>query len=172
VAAYALRIAIRAVTIEREQGNGTNGCTTTAGLGASWEADALDERMRRRVEAHIMGFCAGIAAEARLTGRRNWRGAEGDHEKAGELALAVSGSAEEAEAYVRWLALRTEALLAAPMYWLAVEAVAAALLERRRLSGPEARGLIRRTIAAKTDELRQRSQAMVGASVVANGPCQ
>ncbi len=85
----------------------------------------------------------------------------GDMEYALSLVEQLSGgNYDEAGEYLGWLTERTRTMLANPDVWLAVEAVADALVERRTLSAREARRVIRTALDAEyqqgLDELRQR----------------
>lgn len=101
---------------------------------------------RRRVETLIIVSLAGVIAECLLTGRNNWRGAHADLHDAADYAAYVTGSEDELGAYVRWLWEHTRMLLAAPPCWLAVQGLAAALLEDRHIGERRARAIISEAI--------------------------
>jgi hypothetical protein len=73
---------------------------------------------------------------------------DGDYEKVSFLAEMVSGSQEEANAYLGWLEQRTRNLIFHPWFKPAVRALAAALVERKTLSGRDARAIIDAAIEA------------------------
>lgn len=76
---------------------------------------------------------AGHVAEKELSGRNNHLGARDDYERAVAYAMAASGSNEESDAFLAWLHVRTHQLIT--HHWPEVEAVAAALLREKTLSG-------------------------------------
>jgi len=66
----------------------------------------------------------------------------GDYEFVSILAEKVSGSLDEANAYILWLEQRTRNLIRHPWFMPAVHALAQALTERKTLSGREVRTTI------------------------------
>jgi ATP-dependent Zn protease len=94
-----------------------------------------------RVENHILVCFAGPAAEARLRGRHNWRGAGSDMQQAADMVSFLCGSAEEEEAYLKLVRIRARGLVEA--HWVKVEAIAMALMDRRRLTWVEVDTIIR-----------------------------
>lgn len=103
-------------------------------------------RDRLRCEAHIVCLLAGDVAEKRAAGRSSHVGARHDVESANNVAFSVVGGDErEARAYLRWLNIRTQNLIA--FAWPDVEAAARALLERKTLSGKELRDIVLRSSA-------------------------
>ena len=75
-----------------------------------------------------------------MTGRHNRDGAQSDYEHAANLALYAGASERQADAFLKWLEIRTEELLATR--WAQVKAVAAALLRHGTLDGDALRQLI------------------------------
>jgi hypothetical protein len=135
VVSFALRRAVRRVSIV--PGEEFLGRCTLAQAG---DPDGLPERQERaRAEREILVLLAGGLAEAKLAGRHNHAGASQDIDAAFSWATRVSGSMEEAEAYLAWLRVRARHLLDVPEHWSAVEALAAELLQRREVSGRAAR---------------------------------
>ena len=65
---------------------------------------------RDRVERYIMTCYAGLTAEAKFTGKLDFKGAEHDLMLAARLAISFAGGDEEADAYSRWLLVRTRQL--------------------------------------------------------------
>jgi hypothetical protein len=118
-------------------------------------ADSL--RKRAVVEQEILIQFAGHVAEARRAGRNNFRGAAADYRGAFDLASLVTSGQEETDKYLDWLAVRSKNLFRLPWEWAAVEAVARGLLEKRILSGREAKGLF---LAGRQAPLQQRLDAM------------
>jgi hypothetical protein len=108
---------------------------------------------RYQLEQEALVLLAGEAADARYCGSR-WRaghrraGACGDHALVMKYALHLSGGdAEEAAAHVAWLGQRARALIDDDANWAGVQALAAALLEKGRLSRRDARRIV---IVART----------------------
>jgi hypothetical protein len=92
--------------------------------------------VRRTVNADIVVAWAGPLAEERLVGSYDHVHAEHDLDRMFDHAMVVTlGHTQEALAYVEWLRWRTVRLLHEPGFWPQVEAVAAALLEHRTLTG-------------------------------------
>lgn len=99
-----------------------------------------------RAHAEIVVCFAGAIAERRHIGRRS-TGAEIDHRLAIDLAEAVTGSPSETEALLKWLRERAANLINSR--WRFVEAVAAALLEHRTLTGRQVRDVIQADVQAQ-----------------------
>jgi len=108
-------------------------------------------RTEVRCYEQIMTSLAGPLAERRFTGRLNRRGAGydgtssvvrgSDYDTVSDLVLRLAGEdAQDQLALGRWLQRRTENMLS--NYWKAVEAVAAALVERGTIKGQAALGTI------------------------------
>jgi hypothetical protein len=78
----------------------------------------------------------------------------GDMKAVVDLAFKVSGSDEEASAYIGWLQERTANLVRHWVFRPMVDALSAALLERQELTSREARDVIERAQeASATEEL-------------------
>ena len=94
---------------------------------------------RGRLEKHIMLALAGFAAEVLVFGTgcapKLW---EADRNAAVDCAQYMSGSSEECSAYLAWLQLRTDNLLRGVTGRRVLDALAKALIQRRRLSYKEA----------------------------------
>jgi hypothetical protein len=75
--------------------------------------------------------------------------------------VRVTGSISEAEAYIEWLLVRARAQIAQPHTWAGIQAIAAALLEKQRLTYLEAADLwregISRHFATSSVNLRSRN---------------
>ena len=99
-------------------------------------------RARLRAEAAIRVALAGPIAQ-RLHSPKGYRRYHGDfdHRQASEIISDITGSTEEANAYMRLLEIQTKQALG--MKWPIVQHLAEALLERRRLSAKEIRTAIR-----------------------------
>ena len=97
------------------------------------------------LEDEILILLAGLAAEAKLTGRYAWQGAGQDLRNVRQLTLSRAGDETRAEKLERRLLAKTEHLLADEKTWKIVEQIAAALLERETISGRAARHLYQQT---------------------------
>ena len=106
----------------------------------AWHASA---RNRIRLEQLIISALGGCAAEARFVGRHNWIGAHNDWRFAADLSTYQAGGDEEADAYLNWLWERTRNIFRLDHWWGITTALADALVERRTLSAPEVRSLLR-----------------------------
>jgi hypothetical protein len=107
----------------------------------------VDWPYRRWAETEVMTLLAGPEAEEQLIGRRNDVGASSDDAKVLEIAVEAEGYGEERrDAYLEWLRLKVRDFVAHAHFWIQVEAVAAALLERETLTGAEIRQICRRAL--------------------------
>ncbi len=104
-----------------------------------------ERRAEKRLEHRIVVLGAGVVAVGILTGRRAWRGEEIDEAK--RLAQQRCSSGEEIDAFLKWLLVRTENELRLAPWWRMVEALAAELIDRDRLSGQEAVWVMQRAVA-------------------------
>ncbi len=111
-------------------------------------------RTRRRIETMIIVSLAGVIAESLLTGRHNWRGAHADLHDAARYASLVTASVEELRAYERWLWEHTRTLLRARPGRLAIQQLAAVLMEDRRIGERRARAIIGAAIERGTAKRR------------------
>lgn len=102
---------------------------------------------RGRCERRARVCLAGPIAQRRFSPRsvRNYHAA-GDYQLVADLALSLSGSSEEADAWVRLWNIQARQLV--ELRWPAVESLAAALLERRAVDAKDARRLVLDTPAA------------------------
>ena len=134
VVAYTERIKIKKATIVPDQDY--LGVVTRQMIEKhvrdAFEFAGVTPARRGRVESFIMLSLAGGIAERKYCGRWNHVGAASDYENAGRLALDATGSSEEANAYLKWLHIRTKQVV--NIYWYLIEAVAKALLEHQTLS--------------------------------------
>lgn len=146
VIAWANQIGLREASIIPNSTSGTLGHCRHA-TWPSFRPDTDNSlRTRRRAEMLIMVALAGSEAEKRVTGRYNHRGAESDMHYAGGLTMYLTGSAEEAEALLRWLTIRTRNVL--ENHWSTVEPLADALLNEQRLNGKRILEVILATMGA------------------------
>ena len=77
---------------------------------------------------------------------RSWHGSS-DYHSAVDLISYFTGSDRESEAYLKLLKIRAEQTLTRSSSWESVEALAAALLERKTLSATEATKIIQAAFA-------------------------
>lgn len=97
------------------------------------------------LEREILISLAGLAAEARFTGKYAWEGAARDQQYAHKLAVQRAGD-RQAERLLRRLLSKVEHLLGQEEHWQAVEQIAAALLEHGVISGRTARHLFEQAV--------------------------
>jgi hypothetical protein len=165
VAAYLLRRAFRYVTIIPKEGSQGHVMPRQRPGGQPYQLgdDVADGR---RAERMIMVLLAGITAEAIRYGRRPPRWIR-QSDIAQAIAWACCGAEPAVDpggpwCWIEWLFRRTRYLLEAPRAWVAVEALAHALLQASRLSGPQARRIIQeaRLDRARVEALIERQQRM------------
>jgi hypothetical protein len=99
----------------------------------------VSERDRALIEAVVKTFLAGTLAEARLAGFRNWEAAGFDLDAVAREWLGLLVPPGRVESRLAELNTEAEALVARPETWAAIERLARALLDRRRLTAEEAR---------------------------------
>jgi hypothetical protein len=100
-----------------------------------------DARHRHLIERRIVVLFAGKEAERRYSGRVSPGVAASDYRTAVNLATYVADG-EQTGPFCEWLRVRAKCLVTMH-YWPLVEAVAAELLKRRRLTGKQVREIIR-----------------------------
>jgi ATP-dependent Zn protease len=124
-AAFALRRAVRWVSIVPDEARGTLGfCASRLMPGFRPDLDR-SPRNRAAVEREVIINFAGGIAEERFRGRKNRAGAAGDVATAVDLASTVCGSIEETSAYLAWLHIRAKNLVNSPVHWPGIEALTA-----------------------------------------------
>jgi hypothetical protein len=142
VAAIAQGVAVRSSTIAPDKQEGYAGRVRHGDLTRRVNIEADNSpSTRSRIERRIVVALAGTAAQRRYD-RRSWRSfhSSSDYEMAANLADAVSSSPAASEAFLKWLAVATDDLIAAR--WVEVEKIAKALLEEKTLSGARIPALI------------------------------
>lgn len=92
------------------------------------------------IERRLLCTVAGMVAEAMVSGHRNWDEGSEDLDTAVRLAMQVVGDCERVLPFLQMVGDHTEDLLRGS--WPAVEALAGALMDRRRMTGEEVRRLI------------------------------
>ncbi len=102
---------------------------------------------RVRMEKMVRILLAGTIAQRKFNakGYRHYHGRQ-DHERATDLLMHYTGSTEEVEAYINLLYVQTRLALDLPWLWMAVIAVAKALLDKGELTGRETRAIIEQAV--------------------------
>ena len=95
-----------------------------------------------------MHLLAGMVAQQRFKPSSicGWHGSS-DYHSAVELISYFTGSDRKSEAYLKLLRIRAEQTLTMPGSWECVDALAAALLDRKTLSATEATKIIQAAFA-------------------------
>lgn len=110
-------------------------------LGICFFGKAVVRPSQDWLEREVLIALAGLAAEARYTGRYDPAGAARDLRYARGLSLQRAGNERQAERLERRLLAKAEHLLGRAAHWAAVERIAAALLASVEISGRQARHL-------------------------------
>ena len=97
----------------------------------------VDPETRQLIDRHVMYTLAGMTIAEAMTGPEARNRADSDHYSAFRLAMRITGSNDEANAYLQWMRRRTESLTQHPLFLPCASAVADALLERKTLTGRE-----------------------------------
>jgi hypothetical protein len=100
-------------------------------------------RWRRIAEDHILVALAGLAAQRLLEPAALDDVAQSDLDFAQALALRVSGTGDQAEAYLTWQGIRVRNAVAAPLARAALSALAGALLTDETIRARTARQIMR-----------------------------
>lgn len=144
VMCHLLHLRIRSVSIDADELSGGETRHENPFRNGALPIDASG-RGRLRLEKAVMLCFAGPLAQRKMSGggaHRDYGGAI-DRETASTLAMRFFRSAKTAEAYAdfarEWVCQKFEE----PRVWAAVERLAKALIERRRISGREAEAIIR-----------------------------
>lgn len=102
------------------------------------------------LEDEVLILLAGVAAEAKFTGRYDWQGADQDMRNVRRLTLSRAGDELRAEKLERRLLAKTEHLLSDESTWKVVQQIAEALLEKETISGRSAMHLHRQVLQTKS----------------------
>ena len=110
-------------------------------------------RCQRRLENKALVFLAGPAAQRRFNphGYRHYDG-KSDYHEAIDLLSYIAFEREELGAYIRLIEIRARNFVGRPNMWAAIEAVAAALLDRREIPVKEIKSIILQVCQKALDE--------------------
>jgi len=141
VVQYYLHLPIRKVTIRPNKEKGSLGHCESKGPSYLGEIDlGVSPAQQDRIFRNIQALLAGNVAQQRFNKRsvRKWQ-TSSDYRKAAELAIRVTDTVG-VRLLLGWLTHHTERLV--QDRWREIEAVAAALRERKTLTGDEIRDTI------------------------------
>jgi hypothetical protein len=158
------RMRVLRVSIVPDEVPDSGGYVRHARVFGRMTPDFDDRKVTRRgVERLVRVAFAGDIAVAIWNSRIHSRfhaagvaGNEMDEQRASSLLANQSGSDDEVNAWYQLLKIRTINSLTMPSTWTAVEALAAALLDRKSMSGADARRLVRATIEHDPDDYSPR----------------
>lgn len=102
------------------------------------------------LEDEVLILFAGVAAEAKVTRKYDWQGADQDMRNVRRLTLSRAGDELRAEKLERRLLAKTEHLLSDESTWKVVQQIAEALLEKETISGRSAMHLHRQVLQTKS----------------------
>ena len=145
VAAYHLHLRLRRISVGGDAGD-------VLGWLDLWlprvsPGDTGNIRRTQAVEREIIVLLAGAQAERVGLGRSSCPASGADFFEAMRRAEAICHTSEELSACLRWLQLRTHALIRSRTWRQAIDALAARLLERRTLGARETRAIIKAAIS-------------------------
>jgi hypothetical protein len=152
VVCYFQRIEVRRVSVVSDDIEEHLGITHHGGAPKRVTRDASDYT-RMKVERYVVMCFAGQLSQAKLRDKHPEWGMEGDDRNAIEITLQMFGNEEIAGAFRHYCWCLSRALVT--QYWRLIEAVAAALLQRKTLSGPEVEEIIYPGSAAFKAHLKQ-----------------
>lgn len=99
-----------------------------------------DLRTVATMEHFIIGLLSGMEAEKHYTGNDNYKGARSDYDQEMDLLSRLDGDPDCAEAHFKYLQECTRCLV--KNNWKLIEALAAALLEHKTLSGRKVKEIL------------------------------
>jgi hypothetical protein len=105
------------------------------------------DRMRIGAEKNAVATFAGEVAQRKFSSSsiRNWHGSSDRHQVVDLLSHFVPET-RELEAYCRWLHIRAENLINAPVVWDQIQAVADALVQRGHLKPQEVKTICKHAL--------------------------
>ncbi|MCP9496814.1 MAG: hypothetical protein MSG64_20445 [Pyrinomonadaceae bacterium MAG19_C2-C3] len=147
VAAYALRLPVHHATIIPNEEWKTLGYVRYKKSPTSFEpdVDVSSPHTRRRIESRVTVGMAGEAAEYILCGRynRRWR-TYPDYRNAFNIAHFLYQDFDTCAAYLEFKRLEARDFLNDRRLWRAVEVLAVALLEKKKIAGRDVRAIIKK----------------------------
>jgi len=146
VAAYHLHVRLRRISIGADEGDALGWLDLWLPHATSRAAEDFDQA--QAVERDIIVLLAGAQAERIGLGRSSCPAGGLDFYEAMRRAGAICRSREEMSACLRWLQLRTHALVQSPTWRQPIDTLAAHLLERRQLGAQETRAIIRAAVSS------------------------
>lgn len=96
--------------------------------------------LEAKIQDDIIVFLAGNAAEKKLTHRSNRKGCEGDYRAAAYYAELVARSERTRAKYIAYCAAAADDLV--EDFWHEIEAVAQALLQKKKLTSRAVSGIL------------------------------
>jgi len=149
VAAYHLHVRLRRISIGADESEALGWLDLWLPHVTSGEAENV--HLAGAVERDIILLLAGAQAERIGVGRSSCPAGGVDFYEAMRRAGAICRTREEMSACLRWLQLRTHALVESPTWRQPIEMLATRLLERRQLGALETRAIIRAAISGAQD---------------------
>lgn len=155
LAAWKERLPISTISIIPDE-DGTLGRVTHQAPPASFQPD-IDAglRVRDRIEKHAIVAFAGVEAERLVAARVSSESGARDRAGAAQLVAYLGGSVEEQRAYLQLLSVRARQLVRVPHLRVPLDALATALLDRRHISGPAARKILKESLRKHVTGARQ-----------------
>jgi hypothetical protein len=122
----------------------------------------VNDRARLQIERKIIISLAGAAAQRRHN-KKSWRSyhSSSDFRAIANVVHYVCAFGADADAYIRWLEIRTDNLIAA--HWPEVQRIAKELLERKTVPGDEIAALILEQRGMSRGQQREFREAMLSA---------
>jgi hypothetical protein len=145
VAAYHLHVRLRRISIGADEGEALGWLDLWLPHVTSGDADNV--RLAHAVERDIIVLLAGGQAERMGLGRPSCPAGGLDFYEAMRRAGSICRTSQEMSACLRWLQLRTRALVESPAWREPIETLATCLLERRQLGARQARAIIGAAVA-------------------------
>jgi ATP-dependent Zn protease len=141
VACHFFHVKVKSASIVPKKGE-YQGCVQHEGMFRGLRPDIeVSGRARLQIERNIVISLAGAAAQRRHN-KKSWRSyhSSSDFHYAVKLASHVCLSKADSEAFLHWLEVRADELIA--NQWSAVQRIANVLLERKTVPGDEIAALI------------------------------
>lgn len=108
-------------------------------LGYCEMAKGTGKRLKDALETDVLILLAGLAAEAKVSGRYSPSAATEDLEMARRLMFTRAGNARQTQRLLERMLDKVEHLMSAESTWAAITSIAEELLKSRHLSGRAAR---------------------------------